>query len=134
NGAIRPANGTPPAAVETVTVALYADETGGAPIWQETQNVIVDASGHYTALLGAMTPAGLPADLFAAADQRWLQIHVERAGDTDQPRVPLASVAYSLRAMDSDMLGGHPASAYQLATRPGDPASPEAARSGTGPL
>ena len=33
-----PADGKPPAAVETMTLSIYAEETGGVPLWQETQN------------------------------------------------------------------------------------------------
>ena len=36
-GVFRPADGQPPAAVETVTLAIYADPQGGAPLWQETR-------------------------------------------------------------------------------------------------
>ena len=43
----------PPAPVETVMLAIYADETGGAPLWQEAQYVVVDADWRYAVLLGA---------------------------------------------------------------------------------
>ena len=36
-GVFVPANGMPPAPVETITLAIYGDESGGAPLWQETQ-------------------------------------------------------------------------------------------------
>jgi hypothetical protein len=51
-GSFRPANGLPPAPVEIVTLAIYAEETGGTPLWQETQNVAIDAKGGYTIVLG----------------------------------------------------------------------------------
>src|SRR3954464_15750609 len=32
--------------------AIYRDETGGTPLWSETQNLEVDATGNYVAMLG----------------------------------------------------------------------------------
>ena len=61
-----PANGLPPAPVETVTLAIYAEGTASTPLWQETQSVAVDAAGRYTVLLGATHADGLPPDLFAS--------------------------------------------------------------------
>jgi hypothetical protein len=115
SGVFQPANGYPAAPVEMVTFAIYADETGGLPLWQETQNVVIDRRGQYTVLLGATTPDGLPLEVFASAEARWLAMHVERPGENDPPRVRLTSVPYALRASDADTLGGKPASAYQLA-------------------
>jgi hypothetical protein len=114
SGTVRPANGSP-VPVEIVTFAIYADETGGTPLWQETQNVTVSGDGQYTTLLGATLPDGLPLDVFTSKDGRWLGVHVERAGEPDQPRTLLTSVPYALRALDADTLGGKPASAYRLA-------------------
>src|SRR3954464_7459330 len=70
-GALRLASGAP-AAVEIVTFAIYGEETGGAPLWQETQNVTINAGGQYTSLLGATVPDGLPLDVFTSNDPRWL--------------------------------------------------------------
>ena len=114
-GTLVPADGLPAAPVERVTLAVYADETGGTPLWQETQDVAVGADGRYTLLLGATLPDGLPLDLFAAGDARWLGRRFERAGEGEQARVRLASVPYALKASDADTLGGLPASAYLLA-------------------
>ena len=35
-----------------VTFAIYKDQTGGAPIWMETQNVRPNTNGQYSVLLG----------------------------------------------------------------------------------
>jgi hypothetical protein len=43
-----------------ITFALHSEQTGGAPLWMETQNVTADSSAHYTALLGATLSDGLP--------------------------------------------------------------------------
>jgi hypothetical protein len=60
-GVLRNANGTPLTGLVGVTFALYSEQTGGAALWLETQNVTADSSGHYTALLGVTKPDGLPA-------------------------------------------------------------------------
>ena len=88
---------------------------GGAPLWQETQTVVVDADGRYTLLLGATLPEGLPLELFASGEARWLGRRFERPGEAEQARVLLASVPYALKASDADTLGGRPPSAYLLA-------------------
>jgi hypothetical protein len=117
-GAFQPADGLPAARVEIVTRAIYGEETGGTPLWQETQNVTLDAEGRYTVLLGATRPEGLPLDVFASGEARWLGKHVERPGEGEQPRVRLTSVHYALRASNADTLGGLPPSAY-LRAEPG---------------
>ena len=45
SGVFRPANGQPASAVETVTLSIYADPEGGAPLWQETQTIALDGAG-----------------------------------------------------------------------------------------
>jgi hypothetical protein len=114
-GSFRPADGRPTAPTEQITFAVYADETGGTPLWEETQNVAIQANREYTVLLGATRAEGVPIDIFASGDAHWLAVRVERPGEADQPRVRLASVPYALRASDADTLGGKPASAYLLA-------------------
>lgn len=115
SGTFAPANQRPSASVETLTLAIYAEETGGTPLWQETQYVAVDAQGRYALLLGASQPDGLPMDTFSAGEARWLGRRFERAGEREQPRVLLASVPYALKAQDAETLGGRPPSAYLLA-------------------
>jgi hypothetical protein len=50
---IRDLNGTAMTGVVGITFALYSEQTGGAPLWLETQNVMADANGHYTVVLVA---------------------------------------------------------------------------------
>jgi len=107
-----PANGLPAAPVESVTLSVYSEETGGTPLWQETQNVNIDADGRYTVLMGSTQNDGVPLDLFSSSEPRWLGVQFNRAGETEQPRVRLASVPYALKASDAETLGGLPASAY----------------------
>jgi Chaperone of endosialidase len=112
-GVFQPVDGQPLRAVETVTVALYTDPTGGTPLWQETQSVAVDSKGRYAFLLGAASAEGIPPAVLAAG-ARWLGTTFDRPGEVESPRVPLTSVPYALRAADAETLGGHPASAYLL--------------------
>ena len=131
DGQFVPANGLPPAAVETITLAIYASATDGTPLFEETQDVRVDAQGRYAILLGATTAAGLPASVLSG-EARWLGMRFARPGEVEQARVPLTSVPYALRASDADTLGGLPPSAFLRATSgPGD--DPNAAGSSSGP-
>jgi hypothetical protein len=96
-----------------ITFAIYQDQQGGGPLWMETQNVELDRSGRYTALLGAGKPDGLPMDSFTTGEARWLGVRVN--GGEEQPRVLLLSVPYALKAADAQTLGGLPPSAFVLA-------------------
>src|SRR5215472_3340548 len=96
-----------------VTFALYAQQSGGAALWLETQNVKPDGNGNYAVLLGATSATGVPAELFASAEARWLGVQVER--EVERPRVPLVSVPYALKAGDAQTLGGLPPSAFTRA-------------------
>ena len=85
SGVFRPADGTPPAAVETVTLSVYADPQGGAPVFQETQQVTLDDRGRYSLVLGAAHADGIPASVFATGAQ-WLGTVFERPGEVEGPR------------------------------------------------
>jgi len=115
SSSFQPANGMPLGTTEGVTLAIYRDETGGSPLWQETQNVTLESDGRFTVLLGASQTEGIPSDLFRSPEPRWLGILFNRSGEIEQQRIRLASVPYALRASDADALGGRPASAYALA-------------------
>jgi len=101
-----------------VTFAIYKDQEGGAALWLETQNVELDEQGHYTVLLGATKNEGLPLELFAAGEPRWLGVQVNLPKEVEQPRVLLVSVPYALKAADAETLGGKPLSSFVLAPPP----------------
>ncbi len=109
-----------------VTFSLYAEQTGGAPLWSEVQNVQVDKSGHYTVMLGSTQADGLPLSMFTAAQAQWLGVRVE--AQAEQARVMLLSVPYALKAADAETFGGKPPSAFMPSSAP-DANSP-ATRSG----
>src|SRR5450755_4848833 len=113
SGSVNAVHGSPRSGVMGLTFTLYKDENGGVPLWLETQNAALDASGHYTVQLGATLPDGLPQELFASGEARWLGVQPE--GQAEQPRVLLLSVPYALKAGDAETLGGLPASAFALA-------------------
>jgi hypothetical protein len=93
-----------------ITFSLYAEETGGAALWVETQNVQADAGGRYSVLLGSTKPDGLPSELFASEQARWIAVQIEQ--QDEQPRSLLVSAPYALKAGDAETLGGLPPSAF----------------------
>src|SRR6185369_2514446 len=76
----------------------------------EVQNVTVDTSGRYAVVLGTEHEDGVPANLFTTNDARWLGVQV--ISEAEQPRILLVSVPYALKARDTELLGGHPASDF----------------------
>jgi hypothetical protein len=116
SGLLMDANHKPLTGTVGVTFALYSSEQGGSPLWLETQNVKPDNTGQYTVMLGSSTSHGLPAELFASGEARWLGVQAQ--GQAEQPRVLLISVPYALKAGDAETVGGLPASAFLLAMPP----------------
>jgi hypothetical protein len=100
--------------VVNVAFALYKEETGGTSLWQETQNVEVDATGHYTVLLGTTQSEGLPIELFTSGQAQWLGVRLQ--GEPEQARIMLVSVPFALKAGDAETIGGLSPSAFVLAT------------------
>jgi hypothetical protein len=103
----------PLAGIAGVTFCIYKDQQGGTPLWMETQNVQLDREGKYAVQLGSTKSHGLPADLFASGEARWLGVQAQ--GQPEQPRVMLLSVPYALKAADAQTVGGLPPSAFVLA-------------------
>lgn len=123
-GAVRDEAGQPLSGRIGIEFTLYEDENGQNIVWQENQNVQVDSAGCYSVLLGATNAAGLPVEIFSAGQARWLGVRAD--GQAEQQRTLLLSVAYALKAADTEMLGGKPASAYVLADNQNVPAQPAA--------
>src|SRR6185436_10675895 len=96
SGTFRPAGNLPLAPVESVTVAVYRERDGGDTLWQETQNVAMDANGRYSLLMGSTLTDGVPLDVFTSGEPLWIGITVNRPGEVEQPRVHQASVPYAL--------------------------------------
>jgi hypothetical protein len=137
HGVVSNGSGQPSSGIAGVTFAIYKDQQGGTPLWIENQNVLLDAQGLFTVLLGATTTGGLPLELFAGGEPRWLGVQAQLAGQAEQPRILLVSVPYALKAADADTIGGKPLSAFVLAdpldqTAVGETASPNVVRPRSG--
>ena len=113
SGVLTDANKKPMSGTVGVTFALYQESQGGAPLWVETQNLTPDKTGHYSVVLGSTTSQGMPADVFASGEARWLGVQTQ--GQAEQPRTLLMSVPYALKALDAETIGGKPASSFMLA-------------------
>ncbi len=113
SGVLTGVNNKPLTGTVGVTFYLYQESQGGSPLWMETQNVQPDKAGHYSVALGSTSSQGLPANVFASGEARWLGVQVQ--GQAEQPRVLLMSVPYALKALDAETIGGRPASSFMLA-------------------
>jgi hypothetical protein len=120
-GAVKDLTGKVPTGVVALTFSLYELPEGGSPLWVETQSLTLDALGHYTALLGANSPEGLPLDLFTSSKALWLGVQPQLPGEAEQPRVLLVAVPYALKSSDADTLGGLPALKVEVAAGAGAP-------------
>jgi hypothetical protein len=127
SGVVKDATGKVQTGAATLTFSLYEEQESGAPLWVETQSVQLDEQGQYTVLLGATQPQGLPLDLFATGQARWLGVQPALSGVGEQPRVLLVGVPYALKAADADTLGGKPLSAF--VTTDSQTSSPQASAS-----
>jgi hypothetical protein len=87
-----------------LTFRFYRDQTGGAPLWIETQSVVLDARGAFTVLLGATLAQGIPSETFASGEPRWIGITPEDG--EERPRMLLTSVPYAFKSVEADMFGG----------------------------
>jgi len=113
NGVATDLNGKPLSGIVGITFSIYKDQDGGAPMWIETQSLTLRAAGRYTVTLGATKSDGIPVELFASGEARWVGVQVE--GQAEQPRVLLVSVPYAMKAGDAATVGGLPPSAFMLA-------------------
>jgi hypothetical protein len=105
-----------------VRVSLFPAETGGAAVWDETQNPVTIAGGAFSILLGSVTP--LPSSLFDGTPL-WIETAINDT--TLAPRRPIATVPYSFHSAVADTartltLGG-PTVFHLTDTRAGCPAT-----------
>jgi hypothetical protein len=118
SGTLTEPNGKPLTGAVAVTFSLYQEEQGGAALWMETQTVQLDNTGHYKVMLGSSTSTGLPSDVFASGEARWLGVRPE--GQEEMARVLLVAVPYALKAADAETIGGLPPSAFVKANPSGE--------------
>jgi len=82
-----PINGT-----RNITFNLYTTQTGGSPIWTETQNNVPISNGLYNVMLGSVNPFPPSVDF---SQQYWLGVTVEGTPEMT-PRYKLGSSPYAL--------------------------------------
>jgi len=85
--------------------SIYGVETGGSPLWSESQTVKVSL-GQFNVLLGSITP--IQEDLFSEGE-RYLSLAVDEDSEL-LPRQRILSVAYAFRAAQADDVSGRPIS------------------------
>ena len=85
--------------------SIYGIETGGSPLWSESQTVEV-SEGQFNVLLGSVSP--IPDDLFSEGE-RYLSMAVEDDAEL-LPRQRILSVAYALHAAQAEDVSGRPIS------------------------
>jgi hypothetical protein len=81
-----------------VRFALYEQDEGGTPLWQERQTIQLDRRGHFTAAVGSTTSGGIPAELFGTGKTLWLGHQVLQPGELEQARTRVQRTAEGLRA------------------------------------
>jgi hypothetical protein len=85
--------------VAGVLFAIYEQQEGGAPMWQEVQNVELNERGSFTALVGSTNEGGIPPELFRSEKKLWVGMQVLQPGEVERPRVRLVSGEDGLRAI-----------------------------------
>ena len=97
-GVLRDHDGKRVTGVVGVLFAVYEQQEGGAPLWQEVQNVQADKQGHFTALVGSTKREGIFPELFVPEKALWLGNQVLLPGEVEQPRILLVNTPYGLVA------------------------------------
>jgi len=105
-GVLQQRKGNDLTGVVGVFFAIYEEQQGGEPLWQEVQNVEVDARGHFTALVGSNTVGGIPPELFTTEKTRWLGEQVLLLGEVERPRFQLVSGPKGLMTGSAGMAPG----------------------------
>jgi hypothetical protein len=104
NGIVRELSGVAVTSTQSITFNLYQFQTGGDPLWSETQVVSSDNQGKFSILLGSASPQGIPVSSFSTGGPRWVGITPNDG--VERSRSLLVSVPYALKAADSDTVGG----------------------------
>ena len=97
-GMLKDHDGKRLAGVVGVLFAIYEQQEGGPPLWQEVQNVDVDDRGRFTASVGATKSEGILPELFTAQKTCWLGEQVLLPGEVEQSRIRIVSTSDGLVA------------------------------------
>ena len=98
-GVLTDPSGVPLEGEYGLTFRIYTTQTGGTPLWQETDSLTV-AHGVMNALLGKISPLELPFD-----GTYWLGITIG-VGSELSPRAELTASPYAMRAAVADSVVG----------------------------
>lgn len=119
-GFLTDGTGTPVDTAVTLTIGLYPGELAGAPLYRESQSVVVD-QGHFVAYLGDGVPSvGGPFDLAVFRDNVEVWVGIAIDGGTELPRFQLGAVPYAGfsqyagSAGNAAQLNGSDAASYAL--------------------
>ena len=105
-GRLTDPDGIPLTGQFNMTFRLYGALTGGTPLWEEDrtgENSVQVSDGLVNVMLGSINNT-LPS-VIAGHDEVYLGITVGNDSELS-PRVPLASVPYSMQASDADTVDG----------------------------
>jgi len=91
-GRLLRADGTAATGTASVTFTVFDGESGGTPLWTETQTMGL-SDGYYSTFLGLVA---LPPDSLFDGGARWLEIRV--GSETLAPRQQIGTVSYALTA------------------------------------
>jgi len=83
----------------TLTFRLYDAETGGVKLWEEIQPTVPLSKGHFSILLGQVTPL----DAIDWSQPHWLGVQVNSEPEL-APRQRITSVPLALRARSAEQL------------------------------
>jgi hypothetical protein len=97
-GKFNDSNGNHMTGVVGVLFAIYEQPKGGAPLWQEVQNIELNSRGRFSAVVGSTKKDGIPLNLFTNEKTMWLGIQVLLPGEVERPRMRLVNTDDSLVA------------------------------------
>jgi trimeric autotransporter adhesin len=95
-GSLNGAGGAPVNGAVVMTFRLYNAASGGTALYTETQLSVGVSNGAFNAVIGSVTPLGLPFD-----QPYWLSVAINADAEMS-PRQPLAASPYAFRARALD--------------------------------
>lgn len=123
-GVLKDSTGNPVSGRLRMTFAVYARAKGGEPLWEENQDVEVDAEGRYHAVLGTIFADGQHAHLFTAspataaqAEGLWAGVRLEGSNEL-VPRTKLTVVQPPAGAIPANFFGMHVVDPYHASHWP----------------
>jgi hypothetical protein len=90
--------GAPLTGKHDLTLGIYAAESGGSPLWEDTFSDVAVTGGYFSVVLGSNAAKPLAASVFNSAET-WLQVTID--GSTSLPRQPIDAVPYALQAQQA---------------------------------